>query len=51
MGWQQFGADGVEVHEIPGTHRSITGDYAQIEDSQMKALGEKLRICIDAGTQ
>jgi len=51
MGWQQFGADGVEVHQIPGTHRSITGDYAQIEDSQMKALGEKLRSCIDVGSQ
>lgn len=49
IGWQQFGTSEVEVHEIPGTHRGITGDYAKIEEVYMKILGEKLRWCIDIG--
>jgi thioesterase domain-containing protein/acyl carrier protein len=45
--WIQFSLDKVEVHEIPGTHRSITGDNVPIEEDQMRELGEKLRTCID----
>jgi phthiocerol/phenolphthiocerol synthesis type-I polyketide synthase E len=47
LGWGDFATGGVKVHEIPGTHRSITGDYARIQESHMQVLGEKLRLCID----
>ncbi len=47
LGWCDFALAGAEVHEIPGTHRSITGDYAKIEEAHMQALGEKLRACMD----
>jgi thioesterase domain-containing protein len=48
LGWTELATDGVEVHEIPGTHRSITGDYARIEEAHMQVLGEKLRACMDS---
>ena len=47
LGWTELAVGGVEVHEIPGTHRSITGDSARIEEAQMQVLGEKLRACMD----
>jgi phthiocerol/phenolphthiocerol synthesis type-I polyketide synthase E len=47
IGWRDFAAGGVDVHEIPGTHRSITGDYARIEESHMQTLGHMLRMCMD----
>ena len=47
IGWRDFAAGGVDVHEIPGTHRSITGDYARIEETHMQTLGHMLRICLD----
>ncbi len=47
LGWQQFATGGVELCEIPGTHRSITGDYAKIESAHMEVLGRELRGGID----
>jgi phthiocerol/phenolphthiocerol synthesis type-I polyketide synthase E len=47
LGWGDFAGGGIEVHEIPGTHRSITGDNTEIEESQMQALAEHLRTCLD----
>ncbi len=47
LGWQQFATRGVELCEIPGTHRSITGDYAKIESAHMEVLGHKVRSGID----
>jgi hypothetical protein len=45
--WCNFVAGKSKIHDIPGTHRSVTGDMVEIEENQMKALGEKLRACID----
>jgi len=47
LGWREFAAGGIEVHEIAGTHRSITGDYAKIEEAHMQVLGESLRTSMD----
>jgi phthiocerol/phenolphthiocerol synthesis type-I polyketide synthase E len=47
IGWSNFAVQGADVHEIPGTHRSITGDNLDIEETEMQALGEMLRSCID----
>jgi hypothetical protein len=36
------------MHEIPGSHDSITGDNdAQIEAAGMRALAEQLQMCIE----
>jgi phthiocerol/phenolphthiocerol synthesis type-I polyketide synthase E len=45
--WLELITGESSVHEIPGTHRSITGDNESIEEDQMRALGEKLRECIE----
>jgi acyl transferase domain-containing protein/thioesterase domain-containing protein len=48
LGWTELATGGAKVHEIPGTHRSITGDYARIEEAHMQVLGEQLRACMDS---
>jgi thioesterase domain-containing protein len=45
--WREFAVRGAEVQEIPGTHRSITGDSVRIEEQQMRVLGEKIKAGID----
>lgn len=45
--WCKFATEGTRTHEIPGTHRSITGDRVEIEEWQMQVLGEKLRASMD----
>jgi hypothetical protein len=45
--WADFSEDSVEVHEILGTHRSITGDNMPIMEEEMQFLGKELRNCID----
>ncbi len=45
--WRNFSSNKVEIQEIPGTHRSITGDNQRIEEDQMRVLGEKIRRGID----
>jgi amino acid adenylation domain-containing protein len=45
--WRDLAAGGATLHEITGVHRTITGDHATIEESQMQVLGVKLRACID----
>lgn len=47
IGWSKFALGGVQVHEIPGTHRSITGDYEPVADAPMHVLGDQLRACMD----
>jgi len=48
LGWRAFAVAGVEVHEIPGTHNTITGlDDTPIEPAHMQALAERLKVCID----
>ena len=47
LGWKKFGGTGTEVQEIPGTHRSITGDNERIEEGQMQVLGEKIKAGIE----
>jgi acyl transferase domain-containing protein/thioesterase domain-containing protein len=45
--WGAFAGNGMDLHEIPGTHRSITGDRVYIEEAEMQVLAEKIRMCID----
>jgi thioesterase domain-containing protein len=45
--WCEFAEGGARLHEIAGTHRSITGDRATIDESEMQVLGERLRVCLD----
>ena len=40
-GWDQWAADGVEVHEIIGDHGSIT------KEPKVRLLAEELRICLE----
>jgi len=47
LGWADLASDGASVHEIPGTHRAITGDNMKIEDAHMQALAKKLKACIN----
>jgi thioesterase domain-containing protein len=47
-GWHKLASGGVTIHEIPGSHDSITGDNnAQIEAASMRALAEQLKMCIE----
>lgn len=39
------------MHEIPGTHRAITGDRTTIEESHMQVLGVALRACMDSALE
>ena len=44
--WRKLARGGVTVHEIPGSHDSITGaNNAQIEAASMEALARQLPIC------
>jgi thioesterase domain-containing protein len=48
LGWTELAADGVSIHQIPGTHDSITGNSGtKIEEAEMQALAQRLRVCID----
>jgi aspartate racemase len=47
LGWRELATGEAKVHEIRGSHRSITGDRARIEEDEMRALGRTLRECID----
>jgi thioesterase domain-containing protein len=47
LGWCEYARDGADIHEIPGTHRSITGDRVPIEEAQMEVLATALRRLID----
>lgn len=47
LGWRKFGGSGTDIQEIPGTHRSITGDNERIEEDQMRVLGQKIKAGID----
>ena len=47
-GWCRLAKGGVAIHEIPGSHDSITGDNdAEIEAASMQALAEQLQTCIE----
>jgi phthiocerol/phenolphthiocerol synthesis type-I polyketide synthase E len=47
LGWRKFAADGVKVHKIPGTHRSIVGDNTMIDKDHIQNLGKILRENLD----
>jgi len=48
LGWRELTADGAEVHQIPGTHDTVTGmNDTPIEEAHMQVLAEQLRACID----
>jgi phthiocerol/phenolphthiocerol synthesis type-I polyketide synthase E len=46
-GWAEYAIGGAEIQQIPGTHRTITGDYTAIEEAHMKVLGELIRERIE----
>jgi thioesterase domain-containing protein len=45
--WRAVAADRIEVHEIPGTHATITGTDTGVDAAHMRVLAEQLRVCID----
>lgn len=40
FGWESLAGDGVEIHQIPGTHLKI------LEEPNVKVLADKLKSCI-----
>lgn len=44
-GWENLAAGGLEIHEIPGTHRGM------LKSPRVKYLAEKLQACIRAATE
>jgi thioesterase domain-containing protein len=48
LDWRELAVDRTTIHEIAGTHRSITGDRATIEESEMQVLGAKLRASLES---
>jgi hypothetical protein len=47
VSWSRFAAGGAEMHMLPGTHVSITGDNAEISKAGMKVLAQQLAARID----
>ncbi len=48
LDWRGLSVGGAQIHEIPGTHNTITGNNnTKIEEAHMRALAEQLRACID----
>jgi thioesterase domain-containing protein/aryl carrier-like protein len=48
LSWSRLAAGGAEMHKLPGTHASITGDHVKIDRASMKILARQLTACIDA---
>ena len=46
--WSQYAVGGARIHELPGTHASITGNNVEISEATMKSLAQRLAVCIDA---
>jgi len=47
VSWSRFAAGGAEMHKLPGTHATITGDNAEISKASMKVLAQQLAARID----
>jgi aspartate racemase len=48
LGWRELAAGGYQVHEIPGTHDTITGNNnTKIEEDHMCVLAGQLNVVID----
>jgi amino acid adenylation domain-containing protein len=48
LGWRELAAGGTEVHGIPGTHDTVTGDNdTEVEPAHMRILAEQLKDCIE----
>lgn len=41
LGWEGLAAEGLEIHEVPGTHGAL------VVEPRVRFLVEKLRICLD----
>ncbi|MEW6755954.1 MAG: AMP-binding protein, partial [Candidatus Latescibacterota bacterium] len=49
LAWRRWARGGCEVHEVPGTHDSLTGgNDTPVDAAHLRAVGERLRACIDA---
>jgi thioesterase domain-containing protein/acyl carrier protein len=44
--WQEMAANSAFIHEIPGTHRSITGDKETIQEEEMRVIASKISALI-----
>jgi acyl transferase domain-containing protein/thioesterase domain-containing protein/aryl carrier-like protein len=44
--WQEMAAKSAFIHEIPGTHRSITGDKEAIKEEEMRVIASKISALI-----
>ncbi len=48
LGWRKLAIGGAEIHEIPGTHDTITGkNDTPIEEAHMQVLAEQLMVCLN----
>jgi amino acid adenylation domain-containing protein len=47
MNWRAVAVGGVRLHEIPGTHETVTGDWdANIDEEAMCVVAQQLEACI-----
>jgi surfactin synthase thioesterase subunit len=44
--WQEMAANSAFIHEIPGTHRSITGDKEAIKEEEMRVIASRISAVI-----
>jgi len=47
-GWRKMALGEVEVHQIPGTHRTVVGDHIPVDEESWRVLGRELGARIDA---
>jgi amino acid adenylation domain-containing protein len=48
LAWRELAIGGAQVHQIPGTHDTTTGDNdTEVDEACMEVLAERLRACID----
>lgn len=47
-GWRKMSLGEVEVHEIPGTHRTVVGDHVPVDEESWRVVGSELGARIDA---
>ena len=47
LGWRKMADGDVELHEIPGTHRTVVGDHVPVDETSWRFIGEQLALAID----
>ncbi len=46
--WRKWATEGADIHVIPGSHNTLTGDYnTPINEDEMRVLAKQLNSCIN----